>query len=177
MTPPEFSRLVPLDQVGTAATALDLDATETEREALAKRFGLLALERLDAKLELQRDGKAFRLSGRFGADVVQACIATAEPVASSLEDSVAIRFAPPEDLAPDAEVELSDADCDTVELEGQAIDVGEAIAQSLALALNPYPRSPSADATLRAAGIKREEEAGAFAGLAALRDRLMKPDA
>jgi hypothetical protein len=58
-----------------------------------------------------------------------------------------------------------------------AIDVGEAVAETLLLSLDPYPRAPGAEAALRAAGVKGEEEAGAFGALAGLRDKLKKDGA
>ena len=54
--------------------------------------------------------------------------------------------------------------------------LGEAVAQTLLLGLDPYPRSPAAEAALRDAGVKSEEEARAesspFAALAALKGKL-----
>ncbi|HEV2747118.1 MAG TPA: DUF177 domain-containing protein, partial [Allosphingosinicella sp.] len=43
---------------------------------------------------------------------------------------------------------------------------------TLALSLDPFPRSPAAAEALKAAGVKSEEEAGPFGALAALRDKL-----
>ena len=51
------------------------------------------------------------------------------------------------------EIELSEDDCDTVFYTGGAIDLGEAAAETLALALDPFPRSPGAAAALREAGV------------------------
>ena len=48
------------------------------------------------------------------------------------------------------------------------------MAQSFALALEPFPRSPNADAALKAAGVKAEGEAGPFSALAALKEKLEK---
>ena len=51
------------------------------------------------------------------------------------------------------------------------IDLGEAAAETVALALDPFPRSPRAADVLRDAGVISEEEAkpkGALAGLGAL---------
>ena len=45
----------------------------------------------------------------------------------------------------------------------RAIDVGEAVAETLSLSLDPYPRAPGAEEALKAAGVKSEEEAGPFA--------------
>ena len=44
-----------------------------------------------------------------------------------------------------------------------------AVADTLALSLDPYPRSASADAALREAGVMSEAEASPFALLAKLR--------
>ena len=52
---------------------------------------------------------------------------------------------------PDEEIELGPDDCDVVFYDGQAIDLGEAIADTLALAMQPYPRSPGAEAALKQA--------------------------
>ena len=70
------------------------------------------------------------------------------------------------------EVELQPEDCDVVFHDGAAIDLGTAIADTLALSLDPYPRSASAEAALREAGVLSEEEAGPFAALAKLRKSL-----
>jgi uncharacterized protein YutE (UPF0331/DUF86 family) len=63
---------------------------------------------------------------------------------------------------------------DTVFYSGGAIDLGEAAAETLALALDPFPRSPAAAAALKEAGVLSEEEAGPFGALAGLRDKLKR---
>ena len=56
--------------------------------------------------------------------------------------------------------------------DGAAIDLGSAVSDTLALALDPYPRSAAAEAALREAGVLSEEEAGPFAVLAKLKKGL-----
>ena len=56
--------------------------------------------------------------------------------------------------------------------DGGAIDLGEAAAETMALALDPFPRGPGAEAALKAAGVISEEEAGPFGALAGLKDKL-----
>lgn len=56
--------------------------------------------------------------------------------------------------------------------DGAFVDVGEAVAQTLALALDPYPRAPDADARLAAAGVTVAVEAGPFGALAGLPAKL-----
>jgi uncharacterized metal-binding protein YceD (DUF177 family) len=96
-------------------------------------------------------------------------------------ESVAERFriefrSQPAAASPDDEVELAERELDVVFYEGGAVDLGEAVAETLSLSLDPYPRSPAADAALQEAGVVSEEQARAesspFAGLAALKDKM-----
>ncbi|WP_066550877.1 YceD family protein [Sphingomonas sp. CCH15-F11] len=169
---PEFSRPVRLDQVGAGESTLAISAEPAERAALARRFDLIAIDRLEAQFRLRRDAIGILASGSVTGDVVQACVATGAPVSDTIDEPFLIRFLPETEAGDADEIELSDDDCDTVFYAGGAIDLGEAAAETLALALDPYPRVPDADAQLRAAGVLREEEAGPFGPLAGLRDKL-----
>ncbi len=169
---PEYSHIIRKDQLGEGPISLNLSAKTPERAALAKRFDLIALDRLDCKLTVKLDKGNVSLNGQMVAHYVQVCVASGEPVPDSRNEPIAIRFIVEGDFDPDAEIELDADECDTVEFDGQSIDVGEAVAQSLGLTLNPYPRSPSADEALKKAGIGGEVKSGPFAGLAALKDKL-----
>lgn len=145
-------------------------ADEEEREAIAGRFRLASLERFDAHVTLDRDGHRIRAHGRIRAALQQSCVATGEPVAEHVDEPFEIVFLPesrPD--RPDDEIELGAEDCDVVFHDGGAIDLGAALADSLALSVNPYPRSAGADAALREAGVLSEEQAGPFAALAKLK--------
>lgn len=172
MTAAEFSRELRLDTLGSTPRALTIEADEAERAALAERFGLVSLESLGADLSLSRDGPGVALTGRMRARVIQACVASGAPVPAAIEEPIALSFREaPADGRPDEEVELGEGDLDVMFIDGGAIDIGEAVAQSLALALDPFPRAPEAEAALKEAGVKSEEEAGPFAALAALRGK------
>ncbi len=168
----EFSRTVKLDQLGTLPQRFELEAGAVERAALAARFDLVGLGTLTATLDVHRDGETVALSGRMTAVCDQACVVTGEPVHEILDESVRLRFLPAAALIALEEVELDDDACDTIEHDGQIIDLGEAVSQTLGLALNPFPRSDSAEAFARAAGLGEEDRAGPLAGLAALREKL-----
>ena len=170
MSAPELARPVRIDTLGAAPRAMTLEADEAERKGLARRFGLIAIERLRAEVELARAGETVALTGWLEAAVVQACVASGEPVPAAIDERFALRFVPEAERGE--EVELDEADLDVIAYEGGAIDAGEAVAQTLALALDPFPRAPDADRALRAAGVMGEEEAGPFGALKALRDRL-----
>ncbi len=175
MTTPEFSRPVSTDTLGDEPRRLTIEADEGERSRLARRFGLVAIDALSAEASLIRKGSTIIADGRLKASVVQSCVATANPLEANIDEPFTITFRPPPDLArPDEEVELSEAELDVVFYEGGSVDLGEAVAETLALSLDPYPRSPDAEAVLKAAGVKSEEEAGPFGALAALKDKLRK---
>ena len=173
---PELSRPVRIDTLGVTPREMTIDAAGAEREALAERFGLVAIDRLEAELSLVRDGDTVTATGSLQAAVTQSCVASGEPVTATIDVKFQIHFGPEPEGRPgsDEGIELSEAECDIVFYEGPAIDVGEAIAETLALNLDPWPRAPDADEALREAGIKREEEVGPFASLAGLKDRLKK---
>jgi uncharacterized metal-binding protein YceD (DUF177 family) len=172
---PEFPRPHRLDQIGAGESRVEVEAGPEERAALARRFGLVALDRLAASFTLRRDAAGITARGHLSAAVTQSCVVTEEPLPAAIEEDFAIRFLPePGEGETQDEVELAEEDLDTVFYSGAAIDLGEAAAETLVLALDPYPRSPAAAAALKQAGVIGEEEAGPFGALAALKDKLKK---
>ena len=171
----EFSRLFRLDALSGAPRMVEIEAEPAEREALARRFDLVALAALAATTALSRKGDTVAAVGRLRARVTQSCVATADPVEASVDEEFRIDFQPPPgEGRPDEEVELGENELDVVFYEGDAIDLGEAVAQTLLLALDPYPRSAAAEAALGAAGVRSEAEARAeaspFAALKGLKE-------
>lgn len=150
---------------------VELSGSEQERAATAERLDLMGLERLEAVLTLSRDGETVRAEGRLRAAVTQACVATGEPVRAMVDEKVALAFLPEPSGSPDEELELSEGDLDVIFHDGREIDLLAAIGDELSLALDPYPRSASADDALREAGVMSEEQAGPFAALAALKGK------
>ena len=175
MTPPEFSRPVRIDTIGDEPRPVAIEAGPEERTALASRFGLVEIRRLEAEAKVMRSGAELTAAGRMTASAVQSCVASGEPVPAELDEPFQIVFRPlSSDGRPDEEMELNEAELDVVFYEGSAIDLGEAVAETLALALDPFPRAPGAAESLKAAGVKSEEEAGPFGALAGLRDKMKK---
>lgn len=171
MIAPEFSRPHRLDAIGKGEHRVEISADAGERAALAKRFGLIAIDRLDAAMAVHRDATGVVARGQLTGAVVQACSVTGDPVPAQIAEDFTIRFLPEGTVEGD-EVELSDDECDTVFYTGGAIDLGEAAAETLALALDPFPRSAGAEAALRDAGVLGEDETGPFAALAKLKTQL-----
>jgi uncharacterized metal-binding protein YceD (DUF177 family) len=170
---PEFSAVVKLDDIGAGAVHHDIAADAAQCAALALRFDLISLDALSASLDISRSADGVRAQGSLLAQVVQACIATGEAVPAIIEEAMDILFITEPDEA--GEVELAEDECETMFHDGKGVDLGEAAAQTMGLALNPYPRSNDADTALKAAGVKSEEEeqiaSGPFAALSALKSK------
>lgn len=170
----EFARVERLDTIGGEERQVAIAADESERLALARRFRLMAVERLEATFAIRREAGGVAARGRVAADVVQACAVTGDPVSATVDEEVRLRFVEPAGSAGDEEIELSGDALDTIEIDGGGIDLGEAAAETMALALDPFPRSPQAADALKQAGVLSEEEAGAFGALAELKAKLEK---
>lgn len=167
---PEFSRRFSLAEIGSTPRAVVIEADETERRALAKRFGLVSLDALAAEAQLRAVAAGIEAEGAIRAQVTQSCVATGVPLPAQIEEPFRILFAPDAGAESD-EIELDAEALDSVTHDGLAIDLGEAAAQTLGLALDPFPRAPGADEVLKAAGVLQEGETGPFAKLKGLFDK------
>ncbi|MBI1206902.1 MAG: DUF177 domain-containing protein [Azospirillum sp.] len=148
---PEFSRVVAVEAMTGDEVVERIAASPAECAALAQRFDLVAIERLEATIRLSRlkHGAMVRTTGALSAEVVQTCVVTLEPFAARVEESFGALFAreaamPRHELELDLDAELADEDWPE-EMPGGRIDIGELTAQHLSLALDPYPRRPGVE--------------------------------
>lgn len=168
LPPPELSRIVRTRPL--PAGPVVIEAGEAERAALAGRFGLGAVLSLRAEIALEQKPRAIRATGRLQAAIMQPCAISGEDFAVTIDEPVDLRFVPENQRPPteDEEIELEADDCDEIEYAGDAFDLGEAVAQTLGLAIDPYAEGPGADAARAAAGIVQEgEQLGPLADLLA----------
>ena len=178
----EIERIIDLDRMARSGSALDVVASESECAALARRFGFLGLQGFAARVTVDlRPGGQVVVEGRLRGKIIQACVLTLEPVTQELDDVFRIIFQ--KDLAEERDPESGEAvlnaQADAPEpLTGNMLDVGEIVAEQLALAAEPYPRragvkledvlpKPKGGGRRGAPGQQRHP----FAGLAALRDK------
>ncbi len=170
MSNPEFARLIDIRQINE--TPQVLTASQEECAGLAARFGIVAVKQLEAKITLTREGFVVLANGRLVADVVQACAISAEDFPVHIDEAIALRFVPArDDATPDEEIELAEDDLDLVPYRGTQFDLGEEVAQGLALAIDPYAEGPEAEAVRMKAGLLDEGSSGPFAALAALKKK------
>jgi uncharacterized metal-binding protein YceD (DUF177 family) len=164
-----FAHQLRIDQIRDGER-IDLAADESECRAIAQRLGLESLDRFEAHAVLTRKGELVRAQGRLIASLNQSCVVTSDPVAAYVDEPFELIFIPePESSRADEEIELGESDCDVVFHDGASIDLGNAIADTLALSVDPYPRSAGADAALKEAGVLTQAEASPFAALAKLK--------
>lgn len=139
MSGSEFSLIVPLAKLSPRPQDYRLEAGPEARIALAKRFDVLSIDKLVGDLIVERTKEGARLTGRLVADVVQACVVSGEPLPVHIDEPLALTFQRLPDDADD--VELDEGELDIHAVENDSINLGEAIAQSLPLLLDPYPRA------------------------------------
>ena len=183
----EIERIVDIDRMGPTGTALDISPIDSERAALAKRFGFVGLPALSARVTVDRKtGGLIAVEGRLRGRIVQNCILTLDPVTQELDESFRLLFKPDfaEERDPESGEALVSAQPDAPEpLTSRLLDVGEIVAEQLSLAAEPYPRRPGVkleDVLPQSRGNgprggrpqgKSEPRRHPFAGLAALRDK------
>lgn len=156
MSETELSRIVKVRP--HPPTTLTIDATEAECAALARRFEIAAVRSLRAELGIEEDGDAVTARGTLTANLLQVCAVAGDEFPVRVAEPLALRFVPQVTAVPeDEELEFAPDDPDEIEFDGESFDLGEAVAQSLALAIDPYAEGPNAEATRREAGIVDED--------------------
>ncbi len=169
----EFSYPVDLAAAVEHRTSISVEASENQRQALARRFGIVAVRALsvDARVA-RRPDFGFSVSGTLSAEAVQRCGVTGRPVTQQIEENFDIAAMNPAESR--AALEL-DESLDIETIDGNEVDLGELAAQYLALALDPYPRHPEAgevlDSLQGAADSGAEDRQSPFAILSTLKDK------
>ena len=140
-----------------------IDCDDSECAELAARFGFAAVARLSARLKVKRAGPGhWNVTGRLQAEVTQLCGVTGEPVPESVDFTIEERYCRASEEGTDIDVSLDGFE----PLVDGAIDLGEVVAQTLAISVNPWPRSVDAPHSF---AVGESEKEHPFAGLAALK--------
>lgn len=149
----ELSRMVDTSHWHGPALSIVVETTVDERRRLAARFDLQDIVSLRGELCLEQDDDdLFRLSGRLVADVVQTCVVSLEPIRAHVDESFGRSYsAAAKADATDEPIDAEGDDPPDPIVEGK-IDVGEALAEELGLALDPYPRLPGASLKMATPG-------------------------
>jgi uncharacterized metal-binding protein YceD (DUF177 family) len=139
---PEFHRPVSLDRIGPQGLDLTIEATPAECVALAVRMNLPAVLALSCGFHLIRESRDKVLArGVVRATVTQTCVISLDDFDAPVEEVFQVRFVPSGEESDDIDPESDDE----IPFEGNTIDLGEAAAEQLGLALDPYPRMPGVE--------------------------------
>ena len=147
-------------------------ASDSERGEIASALRLLSVEKLVANYRISSiSGGAWRLAGDLSADVVQPCIVSLEPVPAHLDEKFDVEFwqgARADESGGDLSV-LQGPDIEP--LEGSEIAVGRIVFETLAAALDPYPRKSDAAFNWTEPPGSDEKKTSPFAVLAKLKGK------
>jgi len=157
------------------AISFDEIPTEAEAEAIRLALGLRGLRKMRFQGELSPIGKrGWLVEGTLGASITQECVVTLEPIKTRIDADVSLRFLPDSMIEDDTPEDVLE---DDVEPLGEIIDLGHVAVEALSLAMPDYPRAATTEpvrVTAEPEGAEpiKDEETKAFAGLAALKDKL-----
>ncbi len=161
------------------AISFDETPTEAESEAIRDTLGLRGLRKMRFQGTLSPIGKrGWLVEGQLGASITQECVVTLDPIKTRIDAQVSLRFLPESMIEDDTPEDVLE---DDVEPLGEVIDLGQVAVEALMLAMPDYPRTETAEpvhitAEPEGAAPIKDEETKAFAGLAALRDKLGSSD-
>ena len=179
---PELSRCVDITKLTEDGARLVLEATKTECDALSIRLGLPVLHSLSANNQIFKEKKENgvwikRVSASYSCELEQICVISLEPFKVKLSDTFEVLFLSSsngktlEDFVQDSSGE------DIYEpIMGSELDVGELVAQYLALAIDPYPKRPGASLAVKTNSVvedrSEERSDNPFAILGQLKDKM-----
>ncbi len=144
----EFRRLFNLDRLKKNGSQISIEVSEEECIALAKRFSISKVVSLKAdcsisKLSRKEKGD-YKLSVKMTSDIIQQCFMTLNDVKESIFEEISIIFIyQSENIDKDAigkEIEFEVDEEDLELINNTEVDLGEYVAEYLALSMSSYPR-------------------------------------
>lgn len=171
---PLFDAIVRIDRLPATGRELAVSLDEPTREALAHTLKLSAVERFDADLVVAPLRGGLRAQGRLVADIVQPSVVSFEPVAQHIDEPIDRVFLPEPSAhkpTPGSEIFVDLEDDDFPDhIDGPEVDLSALLIETLALAIDPYPRLPGE--SVESLELQTQaEEAGPFAALAKLKTK------
>jgi uncharacterized metal-binding protein YceD (DUF177 family) len=142
---PEFSRTLPVAQIGANEITRSIEATPEECAAVAHRLGLPELVSLAVTFRITRqDRNTFEAHGKLHARAVRSCVVSLDDFTEATDIAFTLRFVdrePSEEDMLEAPFDYDDGPDEVVYADG-LLDLGEAAVEEYALALPAYPRKP-----------------------------------
>ncbi len=150
-----LSRPVRAASIRDAPQVHEVVASAQERAALAALYDLPEIAALRGRFALRHEqGGVIAADLEMQARVTQTCVVSLENFEATLRETSELRFVPAASLPESAGLELDPETLegpDEIQYAGETLDLGAALAEQLALALDPYPRKPGATLPAEAA--------------------------
>jgi len=153
------------------------EATPAERASVAEMLAIEGLNRLASHYQIRRiANERYRLTGTVEATVTQLCVVSLEPVQETIATAFDESFWPDVEIVPSTSDEREHEALALIEPEpirDGAIDVGRIVYETLAAALDPYPRKAGAAFEWHDPGAHESEQVtdSPFAALIKLRQK------
>ncbi|MHA6298916.1 YceD family protein [Devosia sp. CAU 1758] len=171
---PVFDAVVRVDKMPSAGRSLVVEANDAERAAIAEAMNIVSVEFFSASLTIVPLRGGLRAQGHLDARVTQASVVSFEPVAETISEDIDRVFLPApregQAPAPGAEIFVDLEDDDFPDhIDGPEVDLSALLLETLALALDPYPRLPK-ESLEKLGLVAKDAEEGPFSKLARLKD-------
>ena len=139
MTEVEFSRVISLDDLKSKTVVRDIQASPEECEKLTLRLNLLKVESLKAHVEAYREASGIiTVKGELEAKIEQECVRTLEPLSTFIRAPFEIRYI----TSQKYKYYMQEHDIHAIDapdlIEDDFLDLGEIVAQTLSLEIDPY---------------------------------------
>jgi uncharacterized metal-binding protein YceD (DUF177 family) len=171
---PILDAIIRFDNLPSGGRELDVAPSAEALTAMAAVLKITTVEAFHAKLTALRLRGGIRVQGQLTARIVQPSVVTLEPVYQEIDEPVDRLFLQgpdkPHNPAPGAEifVDLEDEDFPD-HVEGNEVDLSALLIETLALAIEPYPRLPGESVDTLGVALTDKEE-GPFARLKSLKN-------
>jgi len=136
-----------LDDIPATGLNVERTADAEECQRLAAALDLVAVKALTARYQISPLSLGrYQLSGELKALIEQTCVVTLEPVVGEVADGYVATYWPEVAMpAPQTGQVALDAEPEPEPIVDGKIDAGRIIFESLAAAIDPYPRLPDAE--------------------------------
>jgi hypothetical protein len=135
-----------LEDIPPAGLSVERAAEAEERQRIAAALDLVACSDLTVRYQIipLAHGR-YRLKGELAALIEQTCVVTLEPLEASIAESFAADYWPDETMPePTAGPLAFDGEPPPEPIVGAKIDAGRIVFESVAAAIDPFPRRPGA---------------------------------
>ncbi|GHA36498.1 metal-binding protein [Devosia pacifica] len=138
--------VVRLDRVPIDGRRVEFTADSEALAQLTERLKVQSVEALSATLTAKRLRGGLQVVGQVSAAITQACVVTLDPVTQRIDETVDRVFLPasqkPKEPEPGTETFVDlEGDDPPDYIEGNEVDLTELVIETVALAVDPYPRA------------------------------------